>query len=95
MVLSLRLVRSQFFDRCRISTKYIENQRSAHLIAPKRCAITTEYFLGCDMNTRWALGLALLILGIFALDHFYLEWNLPVILGTLLVRVLDWMAIWR
>ena len=47
------------------------------------------------MNTRWAFGLALLIIGILALDHFYLEWNLPVILGTQLVRVLDWMAIWR
>jgi hypothetical protein len=50
---------------------------------------------GCDMNTRWALGIILLILGIFALDHFYLEWNLPVVLGTLLVRILDWMAFWR
>ncbi len=47
------------------------------------------------MNTRWALSIALLILGIFALDYFYLEWNLPVILGTQLVRVLDWMAVWR
>lgn len=47
------------------------------------------------MNTRWALGIVLLIIGIFALDYFYLEWNLPVVLGTQLVRVLDWMAIWR
>jgi len=47
------------------------------------------------MNTRWALGIILLILGIFALDHFYLEWNLPVFLGTQLLRILDWMAVWR
>jgi len=47
------------------------------------------------MNTRWALGIILLILGIFALDHFYLEWNLPVVLGTQIVRVLEAMAIWR
>ena len=47
------------------------------------------------MNTRWALSIALLIIGIFALDRFYLEWNLPVILGTQLVNVLEWMAFWR
>jgi len=47
------------------------------------------------MNTRWALGIALLIVGVFALDYFYLDWNLRVVLGTQLVRILDWMAIWR
>ncbi len=50
---------------------------------------------GCDMNTRWAFGLALLIIGVFLLDRFYLEWNLPVVLGIQLVRILDWMAVWR
>lgn len=47
------------------------------------------------MNNRWAVWIALLIIGIFALDYFYLAWNLPVFIGTQLWRILDWMAVWR
>lgn len=47
------------------------------------------------MNNQWAVGIGLLVLGFFALDHFYLEWNMPQFIMIQLIRIIDWMAIWR
>ena len=47
------------------------------------------------MNNQWAIGTGLLILGFFALDHFYLEWNMPQFLMVQLIRIIDWLAVWR
>ncbi len=47
------------------------------------------------MNNQSALGTALLIIGFFALDHFYLEWQAPQFLLVQLIRIIDWLAFWR
>ncbi len=47
------------------------------------------------MNNQWAVGTGLLILGIFALDFLYLEWNLPQFIMIQLIRIIDWLAVWR
>ena len=47
------------------------------------------------MNNQWAIGTGLLILGFFALDHFYLEWNTPQFIMVQLIRIIDWLAVWR
>lgn len=47
------------------------------------------------MNNKAALTLAILIIAVFAADHFYFEANLPVFLGRKLVDLMDWLAIWR
>ncbi|WP_187392946.1 hypothetical protein [Maritimibacter fusiformis] len=47
------------------------------------------------MTNRIALGLALIIIAVFALDAFAFGGGLPVFLGRKLYALLDWLAFWR
>lgn len=47
------------------------------------------------MTNRIALWLGLAILALFLADALVLGWGLPVIIGRLLIRLIDWMAFWR
>ncbi len=47
------------------------------------------------MTNTIALWLAALILGFLALDHFVLDWNVPLFLGRKLLDLIEWMAFWR
>lgn len=47
------------------------------------------------MSHTTAFVLALLILGIFALDAWVLDWDLPVLIGRQGLRLLEYLAFWR
>ncbi len=47
------------------------------------------------MTNKIALGLAMIIIGLFLLDHYVLHWDLPVFLGKQLARIIEWVAFWR
>lgn len=47
------------------------------------------------MDNKTALVLAIVILAVFAADHFYFEWGLLVFLGQKLAGLINWLAIWR
>ena len=47
------------------------------------------------MTNTIAICLGLLILGVFALDHFVLEWELPQFLMQQLIRLTEYIAFWR
>lgn len=42
-----------------------------------------------------ALALAILILGLFALDYLVLDWNLPLFIARKVVVLTEWLAFWR
>lgn len=47
------------------------------------------------MTNTLAFWLALLIAGVFAADLFYFDWDLHIVLGRLVLRVIEWVAFWR
>ena len=47
------------------------------------------------MTNTIAIWLAVLVLGFLALDHFYLNWNVPVFLGRELLEFIEYLAFWR
>ncbi len=47
------------------------------------------------MTNTIAAWLALIIIGIVAADLFYFGWDLHLILGRELLRLLEWLAFWR
>jgi hypothetical protein len=47
------------------------------------------------MTNKLAIFLGGMILLILAVDHFYLGWGLPVILGVKLVDFIEYLAFWR
>lgn len=47
------------------------------------------------MTNTLALWLAALIIAVFAADLLYFGWDLHIVLGRQLLRLLDWMAFWR
>jgi hypothetical protein len=42
-----------------------------------------------------AAWLVLAVVALFAADHFWLGWNLPVQAGKVLAVWIDWLAFWR
>lgn len=47
------------------------------------------------MNNKTALAIGMIILAFFAIDHLYLEWNAPLVIGQKLAELIEKMAIWR
>ncbi len=47
------------------------------------------------MNNKAAFALAILIIGAFAADKYYFEWDLPLLLGKKLAELTEYLAIWR
>ncbi|RED13101.1 hypothetical protein [Pontivivens insulae] len=47
------------------------------------------------MNTRVGLILAIIILAIFAADHFYFGWDLWIFLMKKHWALVTWIAFWR
>jgi len=47
------------------------------------------------MTNKIAIGLALVVAAIFAIDAYAFEGTLPVFLGKKLFEFLDWLAFWR
>jgi len=47
------------------------------------------------MTNTIALWLILALIALFAADYLFLGWDLPVTIGRLLLRLLDWLAFWR
>ncbi len=47
------------------------------------------------MDNKTAFFLALAIIAVFVADHFYLGWDLPLILGRLIASLSEWIAFWR
>lgn len=47
------------------------------------------------MTNRIALVLALLIVAVFALDATVLHWDLPVLTGRGVARLIEWLSFWR
>lgn len=51
--------------------------------------------LGRFMTNTIAFWLGLLIIGLFAADLLVFGWDLHILAGRLLLRLLDWVAFWR
>ncbi len=47
------------------------------------------------MTNKLAIIFAAILIAIFLADHFYFEWNLPVMLGKKLTILTEYMAFWR
>ena len=47
------------------------------------------------MTNKIAIGLALIVIAVFAADAFAFGGTLPVFLGKKLFVFLDWLAFWR
>lgn len=47
------------------------------------------------MTNTLALWLAFLIVAVVAADLFYFDWDLHIVLGRQLLRLLDVVAFWR
>ncbi|HSF92817.1 MAG TPA: hypothetical protein VLA51_11520 [Paracoccaceae bacterium] len=47
------------------------------------------------MDNKTALSIVGILAAILLADVLYFEWNLPVVLGKLLMRASDWLAFWR
>lgn len=47
------------------------------------------------MTNKLAIGLAIVIAGVFAVDALAYDGTLPVFLGRKLYELLDWLAFWR
>jgi hypothetical protein len=50
---------------------------------------------GRSMTNTISIWLAILIIGFFAVDYFFLGWDTPVFLGRKLGDLIEWMAFWR
>lgn len=48
-----------------------------------------------QMTNMIAAVLALMILGLFALDALVLHWNLPLFLGRQMLVFIEWVSFWR
>ena len=47
------------------------------------------------MDNKTAFFVAIAIIALFAADHFYFDWGLPLILGKLVASWTEWLAFWR
>ncbi|WP_170166998.1 hypothetical protein [Paracoccus methylarcula] len=47
------------------------------------------------MNNQIAIILALLIVGLFVVDHFWLHMDLPLLVGKEFNRLVDYVVFWR
>jgi hypothetical protein len=47
------------------------------------------------MTNTIAFWLALIIAGIFAADLLFYDWDLHIILGRQVLRLIEWVAFWR
>lgn len=47
------------------------------------------------MNNQIAVLLAVLIIGLFVWDHFWLHLGLPVLVGKEFIRLVDFLIFWR
>ncbi|SIS83519.1 hypothetical protein [Paracoccus saliphilus] len=47
------------------------------------------------MNNQIAISLAVLIIGLFVVDHFWLHMGLPVLAGKEFSRLIDFIIFWR
>ena len=47
------------------------------------------------MTNPIAFWLAFLIAAIFAADYFYFDWDLHIVLGRYILRIIEWVAFWR
>lgn len=47
------------------------------------------------MNNQVAITIAVLIIGIFALDYFWLHMDLPVLAGKMFDRLVDYVTFWN
>lgn len=47
------------------------------------------------MTNSIALVLALMVIGIFALDATLLHWNLPLLIGRQMLSLIEWFSFWR
>ena len=47
------------------------------------------------MDNKTALFFAIVIIGIFAADIFYFEWDLAQFIFRKLTQFTDWIAVWR
>ena len=50
---------------------------------------------GDIMTNGIALVLALMVVGIFALDAAVLHWNLPLLVGRQMLSLIEWFSFWR
>ena len=50
---------------------------------------------GRFMTNTIAFWLGLFIIGLFAADLLVFGWDLHILAGRLLLRLLDWVAFWR
>lgn len=50
---------------------------------------------GDVMTNGIALVLALMVIGIFALDAMLLHWNLPLLVGRQMLSLIEWFSFWR
>lgn len=65
--------------------------------SPRRFSlpVTGRYDRNPVMNTRIAIGLALIIIAILAVDAAAFGGSLPIFLGRKFFVLLDWLAFWR
>lgn len=47
------------------------------------------------MTNRIAIVLALLIIGLFVVDHFFLHLDLPLFLARQFADLIEWVSFWR
>ena len=47
------------------------------------------------MTNTIAFWLAFLIVAVFLADQLYFDWDLHILLGRQLLRLLEWVAFWR
>jgi hypothetical protein len=48
-----------------------------------------------SMTNTIAFWLALIIAGVFAADLFFFDWDLHIVLGRHVLRLIEWVAFWR
>lgn len=47
------------------------------------------------MTNQIALAILILIVGVFVVDHYWLNMNLPVLTGKALDEFIEYLAFWR
>ncbi|WP_199559107.1 hypothetical protein [Nioella nitratireducens] len=47
------------------------------------------------MTNTIAIWIVVLVLGVFAADFLYFGWDLPVLVGRQLLRLVDWVSFWH
>lgn len=47
------------------------------------------------MTNGIALALATLIVALFVLDATVMHWDLPLLIGRLLLHLIEWVSFWR